>query len=286
MIRVVTVVIPTRNSARTIEACLRSIKKQTYPRVEVIVVDNASDDATPAIAHEYADLFLSEGPERSSQRNIGARCAHGAYLLFVDSDMVLDLNVVAQCVSAIEESSAPALIIPEMSVGEGFWAHCRALERSCYSGDELIEAARFYRRDAFELSGGFDEAIAGFEDWDLCLRVGRGAALPRIGAVIFHDEGRLRLRNHLAKKRYYARSFRRYRQKHGAIALRQVNVIGRSAFLRNWERLVRHPVLTPGLVLLKTLELAAGAIGILDGGEPLLIDKAPSSSKDHRHASC
>ena len=68
----VSVVVPTRNAARTLDACLRSIRSQTYGRVELVVVDNHSLDATPEIARRYVDAFETSGPERSAQRNRGA----------------------------------------------------------------------------------------------------------------------------------------------------------------------------------------------------------------------
>jgi glycosyltransferase involved in cell wall biosynthesis len=265
--REVSVVVPTRNSARTIEACLQSIKRQTHAAIELIVVDNFSTDSTAVIARQYADAFMVRGPERSSQRNVGARSSKGDYLLFIDSDMVLDPDVVAHCLTTIESSMAPALIIPEISIGDGFWVKCRMLERSCYSGDDSVEAARFYRRTAFDATGGYDEQLIAFEDWDLSIRVSQGTSLPRISSRIVHDEGRVRLRSHLAKKRYYAASFIRYQHKHGHASRRQANPILRLAFARNWKLLVRHPVLTTGMLALKTLEVCAGLIGLFVDGK-------------------
>ncbi len=46
----VSVVIPTRNSERTLKECLRSVNAQSYPNVEIIVVDSASNDKTAEIA--------------------------------------------------------------------------------------------------------------------------------------------------------------------------------------------------------------------------------------------
>ena len=67
----VSVVVPTRNNARTIRPCLQSVRDQTYPHVELIVVDNDSTDETFDVATELADVALTGGPERSAQRNLG-----------------------------------------------------------------------------------------------------------------------------------------------------------------------------------------------------------------------
>jgi len=57
----VSVVVTTRNSGQTLRACLASIRRQIYPAVELVVVDNHSSDQTPAIAAEYADRVATIG---------------------------------------------------------------------------------------------------------------------------------------------------------------------------------------------------------------------------------
>jgi len=91
----VSVIVPTRNSEAFLERCLTSIRDQSYPRVEVIVVDNYSSDGTKRIARKYADRFFSKGHERSSQVNFGVSKAKGKYVYRVDSDFVkerVDVN--------------------------------------------------------------------------------------------------------------------------------------------------------------------------------------------------
>jgi len=261
----VSVVVPTRNSAQTLEACLASIRVQQMASVELIVVDNNSSDATQNIARRYADVVMTGGPERSAQRNSGASVAKGEYLLFVDSDMVLEPDVAFSCLARAEQTMAPAVIVPEVSVGQGFWASCRMLERSCYSGDDTIEAARFFARRIFDRSGGFDEELTGPEDWDLTIRIATGSHLPRAASTIFHHEGKLQLGTVLAKKRYYARSSVRYWRKHRQTAVHQANVVFRPAFIRNWRRLLTHPVLAAGVLSLKTLEAGAIIWGVIEG---------------------
>jgi len=66
MKELVSVIVPTKNSADTIETCLKSIKNQTYPDIEIIVVDNYSEDRTADIAREYGKVLLKSS-ERSKE---------------------------------------------------------------------------------------------------------------------------------------------------------------------------------------------------------------------------
>ncbi len=261
---VVSVIVPTRNSDRTLEACLQSIRSQAYSPIELVVVDNRSSDQTIEIAKRFADIVETYGPERSAQRNRGAQLSHGDYLLFVDSDMALSPRVVGDCLEAVRLNGVPGVIIPEESVGEGFLARCRALERSCYVGDNTIEAARFFPRTEFDRARGYDENLVAMEDWDLSTRIAAGRSLARTTTFITHDEGKLRLGMVLSKKRYYASAGVTYWRKHGRSTLGQANLIFRPAYFRNWRRLLRHPVLTLGFLSLKSMEAAAGVWGLLD----------------------
>jgi len=63
-----------------IEDLLKSIKKQSYSPIETIIVDNSSIDKTVEIAKKYTKYVFTKGPERSSQRNYGAKKAKGKYL--------------------------------------------------------------------------------------------------------------------------------------------------------------------------------------------------------------
>lgn len=264
----VSAIVPTRNSAQTVGACLESIKAQIYPVIEIIVVDNNSTDETWEIAQKFTEKVFKKGPERSAQRNLGVEKAEGRYLLFIDSDQALSEHVVEDCVRKIKESGQiKAVIIPETTEGSGFWTKCKALERSCYVGDDDIEAARFFDREIFFQLGGYDEEIhGGGEDWDLPIRIRKaGFTIGRINSFINHLEGRIRFRELMRTKRYYGQTIDKYIRKHPEIARRQLRII-RPAFIRNWRKLARDPVHTTGFVFMKICEFAAGAIGSLSKG--------------------
>jgi len=83
----VSVVIPTRNSAGTIADCVKSVRSQSHRPVEIIVVDNYSTDSTVEIAKRNGALVMLRAGGRSAQKNWGAKFAKGEYLYFVDSDV-------------------------------------------------------------------------------------------------------------------------------------------------------------------------------------------------------
>lgn len=262
----VSIVIPTKNSASTLPALLESVRRQDGADVESVVVDNHSTDGTLQIARELADVVVTAGPERSAQRNRGVDECSGEFVLIVDSDMILTPDVAKACVRRQRETGAAAVIVPERTIGESWLARVRALERSCYVGDDTVEAARFFSREAYLRYGGYDSALTGVEDWDLPARMRReGESIARVEeAFIDHDEGDLRLGAHLGKKFYYAQTALPYLRRHGGLASRQA-ILLRPAFARHRRRLARTPALSSAMIGLKLLESMAGAAGLAVG---------------------
>ncbi|WP_201732697.1 glycosyltransferase [Acidithrix sp. C25] len=214
MVEKVTIVVPTRNSERTLRACLESIRHQSNP-CTLVVVDNFSLDSSRHIALELADVVIDSGPERSAQRNIGASAAPAEILGFIDSDMICPSDLVEKVLIEVGKG-AVSVTVPERTIGQGYWTEVREYERSFYLGNDAIEAPRFYRKDVFDLVGGFDESLTGPEDWDLGLRSYSEGPRSRVETVILHDEGRVRYFDACKKKAYYGVGLLRYASKHGA----------------------------------------------------------------------
>jgi glycosyltransferase involved in cell wall biosynthesis len=258
----VSVIIPTKNSETTLPTGLSSIRNQTYPNIEIIVVDSFSRDRTKEIAEYYGARVIEANAKRSEARNRGAILARGEFVFFVDSDMELDFDVIEECVGKTREGS-DAIIVPEISVGVGFWAECKALEKLCYIGDDLIEGTRFFRKNVFEALGGYDPQLEAGEDWDLCNRTREtGYRIARINRFIRHHEGRLSLKDSVRKKQYYAKTIDRYIQKHPALAKKQLTFL-RLAFIRNWRRIVADPIHGAGLLGMKTCEFVVVQLGLV-----------------------
>lgn len=268
--KLVSVIITTKNEEQVIERLIKSVKNQTYQNLEIILVDNNSADQTVEIAKGMGILVYNLGPERSSQRNFGAKIAKGKYLLVLDADMELIPKVVSECVQlAQSDKKIGEIVIPEQSISSNFWGKVKAFERSFYNekGDELTDAARFFRKDVFFKAGGYDETITGPEDWDLPETIKEmGYKVGRIKSKIYHYE-RINSPFEVAyKKFYYAKLAHRYLKKHN-ISLVSAKTIYflRPVFYKNWQKLIQHPILTIGLILMLTLEQVGGALGFLYG---------------------
>ena len=263
----VSVIIPTYNSERTLERCLISIKNQSYQDIEIIVVDNSSKDTTKKIAKKYAQHVLNIGPERSAQRNYGAKYATGEFLLFIDSDMTLSSNVISDCVVAIKKMKAKMVVIPEKSFGSGFWADCKALERSFYLNVSWMEAARFFSKSTFQEFNGYDENNTGTEDYDLPQRIlakHGGNAQTRVNSFILHDEGNLSLLTTLKKKFYYAQNLTSYsvKEENKSHFSSQVSIFKRySLFFSKPYLLFKNPLIGIGMLFMKTAEFCVGGFG-------------------------
>lgn len=261
----VTVVVPTRNNERTIEACLKSVVAQTYRPLELIVVDNSSSDATAEIAARYADIVLTGGPERSAQRNLGIEHASGEWVLWLDSDMILPAESVAVAVETALTTRADGVALPERTIGDGFWTACRALERECYLDQPWLHNPRLLRRDFLLGDGGFHLDMSGPEDADLRMRMlAAGARIELAPVIIDHDEGRLTVRDVLSKRYYYGRSIPAFAQQHeGAVGAQGKALI--KAYVDNRGRLVRDPAHAAGMVALRSLEVLGYAWGARRG---------------------
>jgi len=266
----VTVIVPTRNSAKFLDDCLRSVINQTYPNIELIVVDRDSTDETKRIAHRYTELVFNKGPERSAQRNYGVSKAKGMYVLIIDSDMVLSRQVVAQCVKTIETGKNSGIIVPEESYGDGFWAQCKRLERTFYVGLPWMEAARFFTKDTYVKVGGYNETMISGEDWDLSQRVQKIGGVSRISAYVYHNEGRLRLLETLRKKYYYASKLQNYKSSnYDSPQLKMQTSVARRylLFLSQPKKLFANPAYGAGMLLMKTLEFSMALLSSLSFGK-------------------
>lgn len=263
----VSIIITTRNSGLTLNNLLKSISKQSYKKIETIVVDNNSTDNTSSILKKYKLRYFNKGPERSVQRNYGSVLSKGKLLLFLDSDMILTKRVVEECVLMLKkDQDLGGVIIPEKSFGTGAFAKAKAFERDLNSGQDYFEAARMFPKRVFELYQGYDETLTGPEDWDLPRKIAKKYQIGRIDSYILHNEGRLSLWTLMKKKYYYGLSVSKFLRKQNLPLLSSTTVyFMRVGFYKNWKKILRQPYLSIVMIIMLIGETLAGGLGFLRG---------------------
>ncbi|MET0447351.1 MAG: glycosyltransferase family 2 protein [Aeromicrobium sp.] len=257
----VTVVVPTRNNERTIEQCLRSVRSQLHPDIELIMVDNFSTDRTPEIGRELADQVLSVGPERSAQRNAGIAAASGEWVMWLDSDLYLTPEAISVSLAAAQAQDADGVALPERTIGEGFWTSCRALERECYVNFLGLQNPRLLKREFMQDEGRFDPRMSGPEDANLRINMEEASMKIIVSDVLIdHDEGRLTLADIFEKRVYYGKSLPTLVKSHPGAVRNQARLLVQ-AYVQNWRILVRHPVKTPCMFAMRLMEGVGYLVG-------------------------
>lgn len=266
----VSIIIPVKNSGLFLRNCFESIKKQSYKKIELIVVDDGSNDNSMSLSKEYGCTIYKYDPkvpkgtfDAPYKRNYGVKKAKGKYVYYVDADMELSKNLIREAI-LLCESKFDALIIPEDSFGEGIWASAKNLERRCYWGDKMIEAPRFFNKNVWIKVGGLDVALAsGRDDGDLYWKlIENNYKIGRTKNIVMHNEGRLTAKKLFQKKFFYGKDVTKYISKRPKIGILSYFPI-RMSYIKNWKMFLSRPKDSMIFIFMKTIEVAGGMTGML-----------------------
>jgi glycosyltransferase involved in cell wall biosynthesis len=181
----VSVVIPCYRQAQFLGEAIESVLAQTYPHLEIIVVDDGSTDNVGAIASRYPGVRCLREPNSgaAAARNAGIRNSNGDFLIFLDADDRLLPQGVQAGVRVLEER-------PECAAAIGTYRRTTFDNRPLQTHaqppvterqyEQMMEdnwagfpARAIYRRSLFEHVHGFDTEIDGTADFELNLAVAR-----------------------------------------------------------------------------------------------------------------
>jgi O-antigen biosynthesis protein len=196
----VSVVICAYNAADTLDDCLRSLERLTYPDFEAIVVNDGSRDDTEAIALRYPKVRVISTSNQglSTARNIGLSAATGEIVAYTDADVRVDPDWLTYLVQPFLHSDVVAVGGPNVVPPDDSWvAQCVARAPGgpthVLFDDRIAEHVPgcnlATRRDALLAIGGFDPIyLRAGDDVDVCWRLqARGG---RIGfapaALVWH----------------------------------------------------------------------------------------------------
>ncbi len=198
----VTVIVPVRDGAAVLDACLTALADQEYPRhaVEVLVVDNGSLDGSAAIAARHGVRCLDGRAVATSYaaRNIGVRAAAHSFLAFTDADCIASPGWLRAAMAAFRDAAVGCVCGPIACAAPETWVQRYQERRGLLSHDETLHhryrpyaqtANAVYRRAVFDAIGLFEERWPSGGDADLGWRMlAHGAYTLRFepGAVVSH----------------------------------------------------------------------------------------------------
>ena len=207
----VSICIPAFNAARWLPSTLESVLAQTYPNLEIIVIDDGSTDDTPSIAQGFA----ARGVRAVSQRNAGAaaarnhalRLAHGDYIKFLDADDLISPEMIERQVTVLADrpdyiaqsewarfviDPGEALFVPY----PGWHDSDDPLTWLCETWEDtqpMYQCGMFLiPRSVLERVGGWDERLSLIDDFEFFTRI-----ILESKGIVHTPEARLYYRSRL-----------------------------------------------------------------------------------------
>lgn len=175
----ISIIIPCYNDAKYIEQSVISVLNQTYPNIEVIVVDDGSNSATKTVLKKLepkiTKLISQENQGQSTARNVGIREAKADYILVLDSDDYFEPSFCEKALIVLEDINIKLVasymvrfndngIIDEYrNFGGGIG--------NLILNNQATGSVMFRKKDFIRV-GGYDEMMrSGFEDWEFYIRM-------------------------------------------------------------------------------------------------------------------
>jgi glycosyltransferase involved in cell wall biosynthesis len=165
----VSIIIPVKNGGKTIDACLRSVRRSYYKNYEVLVVDDHSTDDSSEIALRYNCqlLHVTDDHGANAARNVGAGQASGEIFLFIDADIVIGRETILNVVESLEEGNIDAVVgiytakhrhESFVSQYKNLWVRYSYM-KSSPAIDWLFGSISGIKRRGFEQLGGFNTGL-------------------------------------------------------------------------------------------------------------------------------
>ena len=193
----VTVVIPSYNRADYITETIESVLQQTYHPIEIIVIDDGSNDNSREVLERFLPsvrYVWQENAERGAARNHGLRLARGEFIAFLDSDDLWLPSMVEKCVAFFHANPNTDLVYTDAMLIDASGKPLRTLRAGAPTSrptDRLLESnfvsigRHLIRTAAVIKIGGFREErdLAGSEDWEMWVRLSLEAQIDYLPVV-------------------------------------------------------------------------------------------------------
>jgi glycosyltransferase involved in cell wall biosynthesis len=196
----VSVVMPVYNYGKMFHKSIESVFNSTYKNIELIIVNDGSTDEyvlkklDSLSNHPNIKIIHQENGGPSNARNNGIKNSNGEYILPLDSDDMISPEYIQTCVNIIKKNKNISPVycdtnhVGQMSGIENRpeWSRERLIQ-----GPFIVNCSMF-TRESFDLCGGYDEEMKGWEDYDLWVRMMNngfiGKRIPKPLFTYFHHE--------------------------------------------------------------------------------------------------
>ena len=187
----VSVIIPCYNSGKTIIETVKSIEKQTWSNIDLIIVNDGSDDhLTKKVLSNLTNVRIinKKNAGLSSARNEGTKNSKGNFILFLDADDWIEIDAISKMMECMKYSNS-SILFPDTILED----ERKGLRKKNYNFFEQlfinhIPYCFLIEKKIFEKVGNYDEEMkVGYEDWEFNIRLAKAGFFPkRIEQPLFH----------------------------------------------------------------------------------------------------
>ena len=164
----ISIVIPAYQHAKPLKACIDSALRQTYPNIEIIVVDDGSTDNTQEVLRTFGKkitVLHQENQGGNAARNRGLTISKGEYVILVDADIVMRPDMIDLMLTTLQSNSKSSYAYSGFRFG---WKRFYGVP---FDGEKLrktnyIMTTSLVRKADFP---GFDASLRRLQDWDVWL---------------------------------------------------------------------------------------------------------------------
>lgn len=182
----VSVVTPCRNARQWLTNCRESVRLQSYPHVEHVVIDGGSQDGTRELLESWTDVsWVSESDNGQSEAiNKGIRLSRGHIVTWLNADDELMPGAVERVVEVMTRETRPEWVVGAAEMREGGAVRIarpgRLTKRTLDISNPIVQPAAFFTRQLWDRVGGIDERLHLAMDLDLWLRFLRAGTRPMV----------------------------------------------------------------------------------------------------------
>lgn len=174
--RTVSIIIPTYNYGEFLAEAMESALSQSYPNIDLIVVDDGSTDNTREIVEKYPVKYVYQQHRGVAKaKNNGVEHSDAEFFLILDSDDRLHPQYVELTLKEMLRDTSIGFVYTSCGCfgdsDEVFVARKLHHRFSVFRGTGGQCGAALVRRYAFDETDGYDEKLPAYEDWDLCIRL-------------------------------------------------------------------------------------------------------------------